>query len=108
MGQPVVDYNKIKTKNKQNIKALKKPNLTIPYLFGGINGKFVLLIGNHDAALMNALRNGRDNLKQGTITVTKGELFEGPGELKITGNSGRQAEMQTFLKEFTKKKITWA
>jgi hypothetical protein len=108
MAAPNVDYNKIKDRNKKNIKALKKPNLTIPYMFGGINRNFVLLIGNHEPALMNAMRTANDSLMTGTITVTKGELFEGPGEFKITGNRGRRAEMQSLLNEFSKKKVTWA
>jgi hypothetical protein len=108
MVQPNVDYNKIRAKNKQNIKALKKPNLSINYLFGGINKKFVLLIGNHDAPLMNALRQNNDSLMTGTITVTKGTMFEGPGEFKITGNKGRRREMQDELELFSRKKITWA
>jgi hypothetical protein len=106
-GGGSVDRAKIdglEKKNKENLKKLKEGQ-SIPYKLTMMGKVPLLLIGPaHDPFMVGLVEHAKH--MKGVITITKGSGLD-PGELKVTGNSGRRMEMQTAINKFSKKKITW-
>lgn len=92
-------------KNKENLKKLSEGE-SVSYELTMMGKVPLLLIGSgHDPFMVGLVKHAAKSLK-GVITITKGSGLN-PGELKVSGNSGRRNEMQTAINKFSKKKITW-
>ena len=99
-----IDLLTIRKRNQAALKKLENGGRS-PYVYTLYGGKALLIIGKIDPEIEHALRGCKPYV--GTVEVTKGSLTD-PGQLKFTGVPANRHELETELKQFTKKKVVYA